>query len=329
MKKEQLYKVLGGFNKVKLAVQTTPLQRLNNIEKIINIPNIYIKRDDLNGLGPGGNKVRNLEYLLGDAIKSDCDLIIASGYNESNLCMLAAAACTKLGLECVLVHNSCEPQVLKGNMLLNGILGIKQIYLGDVDETSRSAHAQKLKHEYISKGRRPYIIYNGATSPMGSLGYVDGALELFNQIGDTKISDVFVPGGNGGLATGMIFGAGALDMPFHVNVISVENEKEKLYKIISDLIGELEELTNIKLKYGLDEMMTVYEDYRGDGWNCETAESVNMIYELARKEGIFLEKVYTSKAFFGMKDLLEKKIIKCDGACYLHSGGFSSLFDQF
>ena len=73
----------------------TPVERLYRLEEELNAGPVYIKRDDLNGLGPGGNKVRPLEYLLGEAMERRCDTIIASGMENSNLCSIAAAACCR------------------------------------------------------------------------------------------------------------------------------------------------------------------------------------------------------------------------------------------
>ena len=77
-----------------------------------------------------------------------------------------------------------------------------------------------------------------------------------------------------------------------------------------------------------DDLYTIHEEYRGEGWGIPTPESVDWIHDLARTEGIFVEKVYTSKTLYGMLDLIQKGSI--DGsACYLHSGGFGALFSQF
>ena len=56
----------SSFPKVSLGIFPTPIQRLENISRRLHT-NVYIKRDDLSGLGLGGNKVRKLEYLLADA----------------------------------------------------------------------------------------------------------------------------------------------------------------------------------------------------------------------------------------------------------------------
>jgi len=333
---------LGGCNKVRellkkfpkqeLVVYSTPLHRLKNLEKTTGHNSLWIKRDDMTGLGIGGNKIRNLEYLLGDAVENQCDTILVSGPLQSNLCPLAAAAARKLGLDCISVHNDDPPKALEGNTLLNYILGIQSIYIGKVDTDERTRRVEQISKDIIKKGKKPYIIYNGTSTPLGAMGYVEAAVELHEQClkKHINIKHVFVPGGNGGLAAGFIFGTGLLDIPFHVHVISVENHKNELYKIIVNFKNKLEGLIGEKLSYNIDDIMTVYENYRGEGWGCSTKESDEMIFQLARLEGIFVEKVYTSKTVVGMVDMVKNNIIlKNEGICYIHTGGLGSLFAQF
>lgn len=121
----------------------------------------------MTGLGPGGNKLRSLEFLLGEAAEEKADVILASGPLQSNLCTLAAAACAKAGLQCILVHNGDEPRHMEGNVLLNRLLGAQSHYLGPVTAEERSAYVEKLARE-LSGGHRPYIVRNGATSRPGA-----------------------------------------------------------------------------------------------------------------------------------------------------------------
>ena len=70
----QAKKVLSNFHRLELGTFPTPLHQMNNIRKKTGAPfPLYIKRDDLTGLGAGGNKIRNLEYLLGDAVQRRAD----------------------------------------------------------------------------------------------------------------------------------------------------------------------------------------------------------------------------------------------------------------
>ncbi len=324
--------LLTKFPKKDLLVYPTPVHRLKNLEKIIERVPIWIKRDDMTGIGIGGNKIRNLEYLLGDAVENNCDTVICSGRNQSNLVSLTAAAARSAGLRCISVHNDEKPQKLIGNMLLNHIFGSDTIFIGEVNEDERNKKVEEISKTLSSNGKNPYIIYNGSSTPLGILGYVEAAIELYEQIleNDIDIKHVFIPAGNGGVAGGFIFGTGLIGVPFHVHVISVENTKSVLYKILTDFKKELSILIDVKLQYEIEEIMTIYEDYMGEGWGIPTEEADAMIFEFARLEGILVEKVYTSKTLVGMIDILKSDIIpKNEGACFIHTGGMGALFAQY
>ena len=102
----ELEAALTAFPRSRLCDFATPVHRLPRLERKLNTCPLYIKRDDLNGVGSGGNKVRPLEYLLGEAQAQGCDVVIASGQENSNLCSIAASACCRLGIKCILVHNN-------------------------------------------------------------------------------------------------------------------------------------------------------------------------------------------------------------------------------
>ncbi len=330
MEFNEIKDILYSFPRIDLGIHPTPLQRLYNMEKKTEYSSIYMKRDDLNGLGIGGNKVRNLEYLLGDAISKNADTIIVSGHIQSNLCSLTAAACRKLNIHCIVVHNNKKPNKLVGNAMLNSILNADIRYIGDVSMTERSKYIEDLKQDLERSNKHPYIILNGASTPLGSLGYVQAAVEIYEQIknGSLDIKNICVPGGNGGLAAGIIFGAGIIGKPFHIDLITVEHEKKELLEIIECFIKELITLTKIKFPYDLSEVATIHDAYRDGGWGITSEKVVKFIYEFAQTEGIFVEKVYTGKTLYGMNDMIKNKYFKA-GVCYLHSGGIGALFSQF
>lgn len=330
MTAQEIKKMLSKVPRIHLCRYSTPLERMERVEKEIGMGPLYIKRDDLNGVGPGGNKVRPLEYLLGEAIAKKCDVIIASGQKNSNLCSIAAAACAKIGVKCILVHNNKGPENglnnLYGNALLNGLSNAEEYYIGDVTEQKREAYIEILAEELRQKGKNPYIVKNGATSPEGAIGYIHLAIELEKE---NKIRSLFVPGGNGGLAAGTIFGAALLGHPFHIHVITVENPALALEQIITDLAEQMEQRLGITLPIPVSDVMTIHDGYRGEGWGIPTQMADNTIKWLAGLEGIYLDRTYTGKTAWGMLDLLKTGSISSQGACLLHSGGFASIFDQY
>ena len=328
----ELRKMLSRFPKAPLALNPTPLHPLKRMQAELGCGPLFIKRDDLNGVGIGGNKIRNLEYLLGHALKEGKDTILAAGQTQSNLCSLCAASCRRLGLKCVLVHNSPEPDMLEGNALLNHILGAEEHYLGDISSEERELAVTELSRTLSQKGSKPYVIYNGASSARGALGYVEAAAELWEQISSDKekaaIRSVCIPGGNGGLAAGFIYGTALLGNPFHVELISVEHEIVPLRGIIEGFLKDLEELCGVPIPCSLDETATLHGDYRFGGWGIVTPRVEEFCISFARTEGIFVENVYTCKTLYGMCDLAKKGYFS-DGACFLHSGGIGALFSQY
>jgi len=143
--------LLARFPRVELIPWETPLQYLPKISSILGV-DVYVKRDDLTGLGIGGNKVRKLEFLLGDAIAKGADTVITIGAVHSNHAFVTALAARKLGLDAVLVLRGQE--VLKGNYLLDKLMGIEtRIY--DVERTADLIpYAQEVAEELEEMGKK-------------------------------------------------------------------------------------------------------------------------------------------------------------------------------
>lgn len=328
----EIRNLLSRFPKAPLALNPTPLHPLERMQKRLGCGPLFIKRDDLNGIGIGGNKVRNLEYLLGHALSQGKKTILVSGQIQSNLCALCAASCCRLGLRCIIIHNNEPPKAMEGNALLNGILGVEEHYLGGVSEEQRAVAVEELYAKLEQEGEKPYIIYNGASTARGALGYVEAAVEICEQIAADKsltcIRNICVPGGNGGLAAGFIYGTALLGNPFHVELISVEHTVETLRGIIEGFLRELEDLCGVSMPCSMEETATLWGEYRFGGWGIIAPEVETFNLEFARTEGIFVEKVYTGKTLFGVCDLAKRGYFS-EGACYLHSGGMGALFSQY
>ena len=320
---------LKGMQRIPLMPGPTPLHRLQGIEDNYDV-SMLVKRDDMTGIGVGGNKVRSLEYILGEAVAKGCNKVLVSGPAQSNLCMLAAASCAHIRMPCEIVFNSEKPSVKRGNLLLIDILGTKTHFLGECTERIRNQYVETLAEQYMKQGELPYVIRNGAATGRGALGYVAAAIELATQCVDiaAKCVTLFVPGGNGGVAAGLLYGNALIGKPFRIIVVSVENDSETLLKNISIIINEIEEITGIPMGEQHRRSIEITDEYRGEGWGRNTEESERMVFEFARKEGFFIENIYNSKVLVCMKDWILRK--KVNGtACYLHTGGVGSLFAQY
>lgn len=320
--------LFSRFPRVQLATWPTPLQHLPRYGALMSHPHVYIKRDDFMALGMGGNKLRHLEFWLGAALAQGADVVVACGRPESNQCRLTAAAAAKLGLDCILVHNTERPKFLQGNILLSHLFGAKSLYLGETDEDTRQQKAETLVERLKAEGRNPYLIGDVA---LGCLGYVNAAIELHQQAlaQNIDLRQVVIVGAMGGTAAGFLFGTALLGHPFHVHVISVEYPKEVLWAILERNFTAIGALLGMRPNATLAEVATVHMDYLGPGYALPTPEAIQTVCDLAQTEGILLENVYTSKTVWGLRDLVARGVISPQEAvCVIHTGGGPALFGQ-
>ena len=320
---------LKETKRVGLGLWPTPVHRLTNLERELGHEKIYIKRDDLTGLGPGGNKTRSLEFLLADAMAQQKDTVVVSGPVQSNLCTLAACACARVGLRCLFVHNGDKPRRAEGNGLLNQLLNVETHFLGNVDKPEREDFVRRLADRLEAEGSAPYVIENGASTGMGAMGYVHAVGELCaqDQSQGLELAELFVPGGNGGVAAGLIYGNYLRGNPFTINVVSIEDRGEVLQAHIDRILNELAEITGRPIEAAAD-AYRILDGYYGGGWGINTAESERAVRGFPQSEGIFIENVYNSKVLVGMADRVKNGGVR-GNLCYLHTGGFGSMFSQF
>ena len=146
-----------------------------------------MKRDDLTGLGGGGNKVRKLEHLCADALAQGCDTLVTGGGRQSNHVRMTAAAANHLGLACTIVLGSDPPDEATGNVVLDQLLGPEIVWAGPLEYYDLEAAIEVEADRLRAAGRRPYAMPLGGASTIGQLGYVRAALELREQLPDTTL----------------------------------------------------------------------------------------------------------------------------------------------
>lgn len=306
----------------------TPLQRLERFGREIGLPHLYIKRDDHMLLGLGGNKIRNLEFWMAEAITLQADIIVAAGGLQSNQCRLTAAAAAKLGFKCLLVHNDQQPDVLEGNMLLNYLLGAESIYLGRVSEEVRTIEVEKLIHNLRLEGHRPYLIGDPG---LGALGYANAAEEIFLQSCQMGIDlkHIVIVGAMCVTAAGFLYGTSLLNSPFQVHTISVEYPLQIMIQKTREVWDAAIRKTGKEPPFDFMQFTHFYDDYLGEGYAIPSPTALESIKLLARTEGIFIEQVYSAKTFSGLIQLREKGILSSeDPVCVIHTGGYGALFAQ-
>ena len=175
----------------RLASLPTPLHDAPRLARAIGVDRLLVKRDDLTGFAGGGNKVRKLKFLVGDALATGADTLIATGGPQSNAVRTAMVAARVAGLDPIAVLYGAPPPGREGNLLLDVLAGARLVFTGDPDRAATEAAAEQLAVELRAAGRRPYVLPRGAATPVGDAGYVEAAAELAAQLEEIDVQ----PGG--------------------------------------------------------------------------------------------------------------------------------------
>lgn len=317
---------IGEYPRVRLVRLPTPIQYMPKISEELGVE-LYIKRDDFMELAFGGNKARKLEYLLGDAIKKNCDTIITTGALCSNHVRLTAAACRLFNLHPVLVLSTTGPKKVKGNLLLDALFDA-EIKVMDFEGRDSQKVLEEVAKEQEAKGRRPYIIPSGGANKIGVLGYLNASVEILHQLNEmcVKIDYIVHSTGSGGTQTALCLGMKALNSGIKVVGISCGPSRSVMLERIRRLAEESIEYLKLPVKLHDDDII-VYDDYTCGGYGIVNRDVVEVMRKIACLEGILLDPLYTGKAFMGLMDLVNKGVFeKGSKILFIHTGGLPLIF---
>ncbi|MCG0276693.1 MAG: D-cysteine desulfhydrase family protein [Thermosediminibacteraceae bacterium] len=307
----------------------TPLEFAPMLSKKLGIK-LYIKRDDKTGLVTGGNKSRKLEFLMADAVNKNADVVLTTGSLQSNHAMLTCAAANKLGLKSVLVLKGKEPTQFQGNLLLERLLGA-EIHFVDAKEYGE---VYKLMEEMMAdlrgKGKNPYFIPVGGSTPLGAVGYVAAAEELFKQADEMglKVDYIVNAVGSGGTSAGLEVGVRLFERAARVVGISVDSEKQVFQEQIAEIAKECAKLIGKPISIEPEDVI-VFDEYIGEAGYGKPSKAGNSAIELvASCEGIILDPVYSGKAMAGLIDLARQGYFHPGSTVvFFHTGGIPAIFD--
>ena len=305
------------FDKVSLGIFPTPLYRLPNMSRELGT-NVWIKRDDMCGVALGGNKVRKLEYLLYDAKKQGCELVMTTGQAQSNHAMLTAACAARLGMECILVLKKRGVTERKGNQILNYLMGVEVFF---VDTDSYDDIYREMDRIAAERGKKYYQIPCGGSNELGSLGYVDCMKEISRS--GQHFDYIVTACGSGGTAAGSVLGAKIYMPDTHVICSMVDSDPFDV--IVPELMKKSAALLETSVEIPVPDLI----DMCGPGYSIPSAEGNEAISMMMRLEGIVLDTCYTGKAFAGLvKRAREGAFRPEDNVLFVHTGGAGGLFSQ-
>lgn len=322
--------------KLSLARLPTPLERLDRLSDELKV-GLWIKRDDLTGSALTGNKIRKLEFVLANAREVGATSVITGGGLQSNHARATAIAARKLGLEPYLMlrtPDGTETPPHTGNRLLDQIAGATVRTITPDEWKERDALMAEWAEQLESSGKekKAYVIPEGASNARGALGYVSMVAELNAQINEIGFpNDVIYLAhacGSGGTTLGLAIGAALYcDRARAVGFAVCDDEqyfRTKIDALADDFANEFGGISGAgEIDYDL------HDQYKGIGYALSQPRELQLISEVAQKEAIFLDPVYTGKAFGGLLAEIEKGTYPRGAqVIFVHTGGIYGLFAQ-
>jgi len=327
--------VLKDFERYPLTFGPTPIEHLPRMSEALGGKvEIWAKRDDCNsGLAMGGNKLRKLEYIVPDLIKSNADTLVSIGGVQSNHTRMVAAVAAKLGLKCVVVQESWVPHEdavydRVGNILMTRLMGADSRIVPDGFDIGIRQSWEDAIQSVKDAGGKPYAIPAGASvHPLGGLGYVGFAEEVRAQEADLGFAFdyIVVCVVTGSTQGGMIVGFAKDGRAERVIGIDASGTPEQTRDQVREIVDNTAELVGLGRPITEDEIH-INPDYAYPGYGVPSAETNDAIRFSARTEAMITDPVYEGKSMQGMMDLVKKGFFP-DGAriLYAHLGGAPAL----
>jgi len=320
---------LDRFPRVPLCHRPTPIEAMPRLSAELKGPQLFIKRDDCTGLAGGGNKTRKLEFLLGDALQQNADMLVTQGAIQSNHVRQTAAAASRHGLKChaLLEHRVAEPGPAYGstsNVFLDRLFGATLEYRPS--GLDMNVEAASVTERLRDAGHRPYFIPGGGSNTVGALGYVDVAQEIMRQCTEQNLRFdwLVMATGSTGTHAGLLAGFHALDVDLPVMGVSVRQPRERQMAAVHALAlattGKLDAAP-------IPSERTIVDDrFVGQGYGIPAPSTLEAIAMTARLEGVLLDPVYTGKGMAGLIGLVREGFFKpSDRVLFLHTGGAVAL----
>jgi 1-aminocyclopropane-1-carboxylate deaminase/D-cysteine desulfhydrase-like pyridoxal-dependent ACC family enzyme len=290
---------------------------------------VWIKREDLLPLAFGGNKLRNLEFLVGAALAEGAETLITSGRRWSNHCRLTAAAGARTGLAVHLVLTGPPPGAggEGPNQRLDEVLGATVHVTATDDRAERTSLVESLARDVRAAGGRPFVIGVGGSGPVGAAGQVLAGLEVAEQLDAAGLGDatIVLPSATGGTQAGILTGL-ALAVPPRRRVIgiAVAAPATDLRPAIVAILEGLEPLAGLRVP---PEAIVLDDDQLGDGYGRPTEGADEAMRLLARTEGILVDPIYTAKALAGVVARVRDGRLT-GPVVFWHAGGTPGIFER-
>lgn len=312
--------------KLHLVHGPTPVQTHPALNRLLECE-VWLKRDDMTGGAEAGNKIRKLEYLLGDAVSQGADTVITCGGTQSNHARATALLCRQVGLNCTLIlrSESDDDRGLVGNLLLSHLSGATIRFITPSEYAQRVTLLHTVAEELRQGGAKPYVIPEGGSNGLGALGYVDAIEEVCKQarlgLLPATLDSVAVACGSGGTAAGVALGIARFGLAKRADAFAVCDDKSYFEQRVADIVAEA---TRRRPDLGTPGQLNIYDAYKGPRYGVMDQEQLDFLRRVTAETGFVFDPVYSGKALFGLSKLEDKP----NRVLFIHTGGLPGLLAQ-
>jgi 1-aminocyclopropane-1-carboxylate deaminase/D-cysteine desulfhydrase-like pyridoxal-dependent ACC family enzyme len=316
--------------RLRLARLPTPLEPAPRLAEALGLGALWIKREDLAGVALGGNKLRQIDFILAAAMQAGADTIVTTASSQSNFCRAIAGSCAAMGMGCHLLLRRAGGTAVSGNLLLDQLFGAEIDWTEATDPWDPAIRAalDGIIDRLRAAGSCPYLVQlPGETAALAAAGWVSGAHELaadFAALG-TVPDAVVVACGSGLTFAGLALGFRRAGLPTRVIGVSVQQPADRLRKWVLDVA----ERTTALLPPGAAlraEDIVLTDDQIPPGYGQPSPASIEAV-RLAGRSGVLLDPVYSGKAMAGLRAAVRDGAVRRGGdVLFLHSGGLPGLF---
>jgi 1-aminocyclopropane-1-carboxylate deaminase len=321
------------FERYRLGYLPSPIHRLDRLSRELGTT-IWAKRDDVSsGLAFGGNKIRKLEWLVPDVLRTGCDTLVSIGHIQSNHTRQVAAVAAVLGLKCRLVQESWtkwdDPVYDKvGNILLSRLMGAETLLEGEGYSTAVKKTWEQALEQVRREGGTPYAIPAGASDhPLGGLGYANFADEIEQQEDQLGLffDTIVTATATGSTQAGMVVGFRAQERERRLIGIDTAADVELTRRAVTKIALATAELIGLKRDICTQDIV-IESQFSGPAYGIPDEATIEAIRLTARLEGIITDPVYEGKSIAGLIQMVRSgEISRRSQVLYVHLGGAPAI----
>jgi D-cysteine desulfhydrase len=306
----------------------TPIHRLNYTD---GRNTYYIKRDDLLPFSFGGNKVRIAQAYFDDLEKKGCDCIVAYGNSRSNLCRVIANMSAAKGIPCYIVSPADDSgeRIDTNNSCMVRAMGATII---PCLKTNVAATVERTLTDCKREGYHPYYtngdIYGKGNEKTPVQAYVDAYEEIKSYERETGITFdyIFHASGTGMTQAGLICGSVLHEDSKHIIGISIARSADVGESAVKDHTNSY--LVENESENRNTAQINFIDKYTLGGYGKYNHKIIDVIHTVLIEDGVALDPVYTGKAFWGMGEYCNERMVSGCNILFIHTGSAPLFFDN-